>query len=107
LQAEKHSDYDKAWELQLSKKYNDLAGQESANGKRSNWVEGEASQSKASVWEVAYPDQNVPHSFTGVLRRWEDPMGDTNHEIICTLTPKVFQSNHTFSFLGCSRVKHG
>lgn len=85
LQAEKHSDFDKAWELQLSKKYIDLAG----SGKRSNWNEGEASLVKTSVWEAAYPDQNIPHGFTGVLRRFDNPMGDTNHEILCTLTPKV------------------
>jgi hypothetical protein len=98
LQAEKHSDYDKAWESQLSKKYNDLAGQEASSGKKSDWIE-EASHSKSSAWEAAYPDQNVPHSFSGVLRRWEDPLGDTNHEIICTLTPKVSQSHDELPFL--------
>jgi hypothetical protein len=86
-QAEKHSEFDKAWELQLSKKYNDLAG----SGKRSNWngQSDEPQPSKATGWEVAYPDQNIPHAFTGILQRFDNPMGDCNHEIRCTITSKV------------------
>lgn len=83
LQAEKHSEVDKAWELKLSKKYNDLAG----CGGQAMWKFEDTK--RPAVWEAAYPDQNTPHAFTGLLQRFQHPMGDCNHEILCTLMPKV------------------
>lgn len=83
LQAEKHSEVDKAWELKLSKKYNDLAG----GGGQAMWKFEDTKRTAA--WEAAYPDQNAPHAFTGLLQRFQHPMGDCNHEILCTVMPKV------------------
>jgi hypothetical protein len=77
MQSEKHSEEDKAWELKLSKKYNDLAGSRMHLG-----AHLEESQRAEVVWDAAYSDQNVPHAFTGVLQRFDMPLGDTNHEIL-------------------------
>lgn len=74
---------DKAWELKLSKKYNDLAG----GGGQSIWKFEDSK--RPAVWEAAYSDQNTPHAFTGLLQRFQHPMGDRNHEIICTVMPNV------------------
>eukprot|EP00892_Ulva_mutabilis_P000523 jgi/Ulvmu1/10471/UM064_0008.1 len=82
--AEKHSEVDKAWELKLSKKYNDLAG----SGGQTIWKFDDTKRS--AVWEAAYPDQNTPHAFTGILQRFQHPMGDCHHEILCTVTPNMF-----------------
>jgi hypothetical protein len=84
IQAEKHSEIDKAWELKLSKKYNDLAG----NGSKLKSSVEEAAE-RTALWEAAYPDQNIPHAFTGILQRFETPIGDCNHEILATITQKV------------------
>lgn len=83
LQAEKHSEVDKAWELKLSKKYNDLAGGRAQTTLKFQDVK------RPAVWEAAYPDQNTPHAFTGLLQRFQYPMGDCNHEILCTVMPNV------------------
>jgi hypothetical protein len=74
-QAESFAEVDRAWELKLNKKYNDLAGSKVS----SDWV---AKDMRTEVaWEAAYADQNVPHPFTGVLQRFFPPMGDNNHQI--------------------------
>lgn len=75
-QAEKYAEEDKAWELKLSKKYNDLAGVRSHG-----WRLEDAPQS-SPAWEAAYNDQHVDHAFTGILQRFDKPLGDTSHAIL-------------------------
>lgn len=77
MQSEKHSEEDKAWELKLSKKYNDLAGSRTQAGAAAL---DDAARADV-IWDAAYADQNTPHAFTGVLQRFDAPLGDTNHEI--------------------------
>ena len=84
-QAERHAEEDRAWELTLSKKYNDLAGIKETAG----WQLDLEQQRAEVTWEAAYSDQNTEHAFTGVLQRFEKPLGDSNHEVLSVWNPQV------------------
>jgi hypothetical protein len=88
FQAEKHSEEDKAWELKLSKKYNDLAGIKTQTG----WQLDEPQRAEVA-WEAAYCDQNTEHAFTGVLQHFDKPLGDTNHEVLSIWNNEVWTCN--------------
>lgn len=77
MQAAQHGETDKAWELKLSKKYNDLAGVKTSHG----WQLDEPQRAEVT-WEAAYADQNVEHAFTGILQRFDKPLGDSSHDIL-------------------------
>ena len=50
------------------------------------------------TWEAAYSDQNTEHAFTGVLQRFEKPLGDSNHEVLSVWNPGVCYVLQSFAF---------
>ena len=87
-QAAEHGREDARMELRLSKKHNDLIG--GVNRGKTWKVEDSDSHGPAHViWEALYPEMRREHAFTGLLQRFQAPMGNSNHVVRCIWTSEV------------------